>query len=77
MHWCLGMYGSASTWTFYVLQKLAAVLIPERPVVTRFLDHVANLEAEGATLIVKTHVASAHAEIAARAGDHHHHARSP
>ncbi len=67
MHWCLGMYGSASTWTFYVVQKLAAVLVPERPVVTRFLEHVADVEAEGATLIVKTHVASVHEQIAAHA----------
>ena len=67
MHWCLGMYGSASTWAFYVVQKLAAVLVPERPVMTRFLEHVANLEADGATLIVKTHAAPVHAEIAQNA----------
>jgi len=67
MHWCLGMYGSASTWTFYALQKLAAVLVPERPVVTRFLEHVAAVEAEGATLIVKTHAAPAYKEIAPHA----------
>ena len=67
MHWCLGMYGSASTWTYYVLQKLAAVLIPERPVVTRFLEHVADLEAGGGTLIVKTHVPTVHEQIAERA----------
>jgi hypothetical protein len=68
MHWCLGMYGSASTWTFYLVQKLAATLVPDRPVVPLFVtDSLADLDESAGTLVVKTHAASAAEELARRA----------
>lgn len=65
MHWCLGMYGSAPTWTFYVTQKLATALIPGRPVVTAFVaTSVADPAEAAGTLVVKTHAAPAAEELA-------------
>ncbi|MDR3537414.1 MAG: sulfotransferase domain-containing protein [Acetobacteraceae bacterium] len=68
MHWCLGMYGSASTWTFNLVQKLAATLAPDRPVVPHFVaDSLADLDATAGTLVVKTHAAPVAAGLAQRA----------
>jgi hypothetical protein len=68
MRWCLGMYGSASTWTFNLVRELAATLIPDRPVVTRFVsDSIEDIDAVTGTLVVKTHAAPAVAELDRRA----------
>src|SRR5580658_8007975 len=68
MHWCLGMYGSASTWTFNVVQKLAAVLVPDRPVVSHFVnDSLDEVDPSAGTLVVKTHATSLGEELASRA----------
>ena len=65
MHWCVGMYGSASTWTFNVVQKLAAVLVPDRPVVAHFVnDSLDGLDASAGTLVVKTHATSVGEQLA-------------
>jgi hypothetical protein len=71
MYWCLGMYGSASTWTFNVVRKLAAAASPERPVTATFVSHTLDeLGAPAAadtTLVVKTHAATCAAALAERA----------
>ena len=36
MHWCLGMYGSGSTWVFNVVLKAAHALYPDQPVRSGF-----------------------------------------
>src|SRR5580704_961367 len=65
MYWCLGMYGSASTWTFNVMQKLAAALVPERPVVSHFVNEsLADLDPSAGTLVVKSHATPAGEELA-------------
>jgi hypothetical protein len=62
------MYGSASTWTFNVVQKLAAVLVPDRPVAPHFVNEsLADLDPSAGTLVVKTHATPRDAELAARA----------
>ncbi len=62
------MYGSASTWTFNVVQKLAAVLVPDRPVVPRFIGgSLAGLDRAAGTLVVKTHATPVADELARRA----------
>ena len=68
MHWCLGMYGSASTWTYSLVQKIAAAIMPDRPVIPHFVvDSLADLDESAGTLVVKTHAASAAEELARRA----------
>lgn len=68
MYWCLGMYGSASTWTFNLVQKLAATLRPERPVLPRFVaESLADLDPADGTCVVKTHASPVAAELARRA----------
>ena len=68
MHWCLGMYGSASTWTFNVVQKLAAVLVPDRPVAAHFVnDSLDEVDPSAGTLVVKTHATLLGEELARRA----------
>ena len=68
MYWCLGTYGSASTWTFNVVQKLAAVLAPDRPVVPHFVnDSLDELDRSAGTLVVKSHATTAAEELARRA----------
>jgi hypothetical protein len=68
MYWCLGTYGSASTWTFNVVQKLAGMLAPERPVVPHFVnDSLDELNWSAGTLVVKSHATTAAAELARRA----------
>ena len=69
MYWCLGMYASASTWTFNLVQQIVASLQPERPVLARFVaDELPSPEqAASRTVVVKTHAATAYAELAQRA----------
>ena len=56
MIWCLGMYSSASTWTFNVVQKIVGVLAPTRPVVPVFAsDEIPPCDEGSATLVVKSH----------------------
>jgi len=58
MIWCLGMFSSASTWTFNVVQAIALSLAPGKPPISAFLDVGDALPpqpAGGGTLIVKTH----------------------
>ncbi|HUN40178.1 MAG TPA: hypothetical protein VMU81_07795 [Acetobacteraceae bacterium] len=68
MYWCLGMYGSASTWTFNLVRQVAATLLPEKPVLTRFVadEMPSSAEAEANTVLVKTHSAVAYKELARR-----------
>src|SRR5262249_23651421 len=58
VHWCLGMYGSGSTWLYNVTRQIAASVDPTKPVqgdfVSRFID-TARLEQPGRTYIVKSH----------------------
>ncbi len=70
MLWCLGMFGSASTWTFNVTRQIAAAVKPDQPPRTMFLDVSAPcpaVEAGDGTLIVKTHGSDAARELAERA----------
>jgi len=68
MHWCLGMYGSASTWTFNLVQKLAATLVPGHPVAPHIVaDSLPDLDDSASTLVIKTHATSAAEELAQRA----------
>jgi len=69
MYWCLGMYGSASTWTYNVVLQVAATLLPARPVLSRFVTDAlpTQEEAEANTFVVKTHAAPAYEELARRA----------
>jgi hypothetical protein len=62
------MYGSASTWTFNVVQLLAAAMTPERPVLGRFVsDSLEGLDAPDSFVVVKTHAAPAARALAERA----------
>jgi hypothetical protein len=69
MYWCLGMYASASTWTFNVVRQIAATLLPDKPVLARFVaEELPDADAAaGRTVVVKTHGAPCHAELARRA----------
>ena len=56
VYWCLGMYSSASTWAFNLVQKLAAALAPDRPVSAGFVDLLLHERPEaGGILVAKTH----------------------
>ena len=56
MHWCLGMYGSASTWTFDLVRRVAAAVVPDRPVVSHFINEpLTDLDLSAGTVVVKTH----------------------
>ncbi len=56
MFWCLGMFSSASTWTFNVVQRIAVAAAPADPPRGIFLDFADRLPAmPGQTLVVKTH----------------------
>jgi hypothetical protein len=62
------MYGSASTWTYNLVQKLASALVPDQPVTPLFVaDALADLDAAAGTVVVKTHAAPVAAELAQRA----------
>ncbi len=70
MFWCLGMFSSASTWTFNVVQQIATTLSPDRPPVSKFLDFDDPYPAPGeadATLIIKTHGTAIARELGRRA----------
>jgi len=69
MYWCLGMYASASTWTYNLVKQIAATLLPDRPVLSRFVaDELPTpQEAEAHTVVVKTHASIAYEELARRA----------
>lgn len=58
MIWCLGMFSSASTWTFNVVQKVASCLMPTETLTTSFLDlndAFPDHDETSETLVVKTH----------------------
>jgi hypothetical protein len=58
VHWCLGMYASASTWIYNVTRQIAASVYPTRPVQEHFfggLADLARLGRPGRTHIVKSH----------------------
>jgi hypothetical protein len=68
MFWCLGMFSSASTWTFNVMQKIAVSLVPARPVIPVFVAHkLPELDEASGTVIVKSHVTDAGEELGRRA----------
>jgi hypothetical protein len=70
MFWCLGMFSSASTWTFNVVHEIALAVAPEQPPVPVFLDVSDTLpDCDGAsgTLIVKTHGTEIARELGRRA----------
>jgi hypothetical protein len=71
MLWCLGMFSSASTWTFNVAQKLAASITPAKPVTPLFIDLddvlPPDFDAEEGTLVVKTHGTRVGRELSRRA----------
>ena len=50
------MYGSASTWVFNLVQKIAAATMPDRPVTACFVDDILPPAGESrGTLVLKTH----------------------
>jgi hypothetical protein len=56
--WCLGVYGSASTWVFNVTRQIVAVIAPGEPLETCFTANIENLQGltdPPAACIVKTH----------------------
>jgi hypothetical protein len=55
MFWCLGMFSSASTWTFNVVQQVAAGVWPGGAPRSLFLDFDDGLPPLDDSLIVKTH----------------------
>jgi hypothetical protein len=67
MFWCLGMFSSASTWTFNVVRQIAASVSPDGPASAVFLDFDDPLPAGDATLIVKTHGTKVARELGRRA----------
>ncbi len=68
MFCCLGMYASASTWTFNVVQQIAGALAPTRPVVPVFVGHaIPECDETAATLVVKTHGTDFARELSRRA----------
>jgi hypothetical protein len=68
MFWCLGMYGSASTWTFNVVLKLATALNPEHPVTSRFVGTtLPDFGENGGPVVVKTHATDVVDELSRRA----------
>lgn len=68
MFWCLGMYSSASTWTFNVVQRIAGSIAPDRPVLPAFVvDGIPDCDEESRTLVVKTHATTVAQELGQRA----------
>jgi len=68
MFWCLGMYASASTWTFNLVQKVALSLAPTKPVIAVFVvDTLPDCDDDSGTLVVKTHGAPVARELGQRA----------
>ncbi|MGA3398912.1 MAG: hypothetical protein ABSC95_06805 [Acetobacteraceae bacterium] len=68
MFCCLGMYASASTWTFNVVQQIAGTVAPTRPVMPVFVaDAIPKCDDNSATLVVKTHGTPAARELGRRA----------
>jgi tetratricopeptide (TPR) repeat protein len=71
--WCLGMYGSASTWAYNVTRQIAASIYPTWPLQEHFVATVADtmrLDQPGRTHILKSHEMSDEdlvAELSARA----------
>jgi hypothetical protein len=56
MFCCLGMLGSASTWTFNVVQQIAQSLAPDRPVRPVFVaGALPACDDTAETLVIKTH----------------------
>jgi hypothetical protein len=66
MFWCLGMFSSASTWTFNVVRQVAGSVLPEGPPPAVFLDFDDELP-PGDRLIVKTHGTKIARELGRRA----------
>jgi hypothetical protein len=55
MFWCLGMFSSASTWTYNVVQQVAAAVLPGGAPASLFLDFDDGLPVVDDRMIVKTH----------------------
>jgi Sulfotransferase domain len=56
--WCLGMYASASTWTYNVTRQIAAAIYPSIPVQEHLIEVLGTptlLDQPGRTHIIKTH----------------------
>jgi hypothetical protein len=68
MFWCLGMYSSASTWTFNVVQQIAGSIDPARAVTPVFgYDALPDCDESSTTLVIKTHAAGIAEELGRRA----------
>jgi hypothetical protein len=68
MYWCLGMYSSASTWAFNVVQQIASAIDPTRPITPVFgHDALSGCDEASTTLVVKTHFTAMAQELARRA----------
>jgi hypothetical protein len=68
VYWCLGMYGSASTWAFNLVQKLAAATMPDRPVTACFVDSfLRDFDESKGILVAKTHTTPLADELSRRA----------
>jgi hypothetical protein len=68
VYWCLGMYSSASTWAFNLVQKLAAAIVPDRPVTAGFVDSLLkDFDEANGILVAKTHATPIADELARRA----------
>jgi Sulfotransferase domain len=66
MHWCLGIYASASTWIFNVTLKTAAALHPGQSIVGRYVtvhSELGFLDEPTSIPIVKTHDTDTPAEV--------------
>jgi hypothetical protein len=57
LYWCAGMYASGSTWAYNVMREIVAVLHPDRPVIGRFVNTLADLAGidDDASQVVKSH----------------------
>jgi hypothetical protein len=68
MFWCLGMYSSASTWAFNVVQQIAGSIAPAKPVLPAFVvDALPDCDEDSRTLVVKTHATTIAEELNRRA----------
>jgi hypothetical protein len=68
MFWCLGMYSSASTWAFNVVQQIAESITPTKPVTPVFVvDALPECDEDSQTLVVKTHATKLAPELRRRA----------
>jgi hypothetical protein len=68
MFWCLGMYSSASTWTFNVVQQIAKSVAATGDVMPVFVgDAIPDCDETQKTLVIKTHATEYEQVLAKRA----------